>query len=192
MSSAQSTSRRNRIRAGRSLISGTIAKDGPWADARVAFRGQSAIACPTISRCGATSRFFAQRRRSRTFWQIPRACARFPELSARFSCRLRPVQPDAKEGYLISLIDGRTNVEQLLKLSPFDPFTTLFNLARLQTRERSWCRNELVRAEPLDNLELPIAVVPRRDDRVPEPYRSHDRFGDEAEAWVSKAAQDRA
>lgn len=37
----------------------------------------------------------------------------------------------AQEGYLISQIDGRTNIEKLLKLSPFDPFTTLFSFARM-------------------------------------------------------------
>jgi len=38
----------------------------------------------------------------------------------------------AQEGYLISLIDGRLALQKLLILSPFDPFTTLFNLAKLQ------------------------------------------------------------
>ena len=30
------------------------------------------------------------------------------------------------------LIDGRMDLQKLLVLSPFDPFTTLFNLAKLQ------------------------------------------------------------
>jgi hypothetical protein len=38
----------------------------------------------------------------------------------------------AQEGYLVSLIDGRMDISKLMILSPFDPFTTLFNLAKLQ------------------------------------------------------------
>ena len=52
-----------------------------------------------------------------------------PKLSPEF------LADSAQEGYLISLIDGRTNIEKLLKLSPFDPFSTLFNLARLQQQK---------------------------------------------------------
>ena len=37
-----------------------------------------------------------------------------------------------EEGDLVSLIDGRLDLQKLLILSPFDPFTTLFNLAKLQ------------------------------------------------------------
>ena len=32
----------------------------------------------------------------------------------------------------MSLIDGRLDLQKLLILSPFDQFTTLFNLAKLQ------------------------------------------------------------
>ena len=32
----------------------------------------------------------------------------------------------------VAAIDGRMDLQKLLVLSPFDPFTTLFNLAKLQ------------------------------------------------------------
>lgn len=54
-----------------------------------------------------------------------------PKLSAEFLTNFDQFNLNAQEGYLISLIDGRLNVQHLLKLSPFDPFTTLFNLAKL-------------------------------------------------------------
>ncbi len=58
-----------------------------------------------------------------------------PKLSAEFLADFGRFNLSAQEGYLISLIDGRTNIEKLLKLSPFDPFTTMFNLARLQQQK---------------------------------------------------------
>ncbi len=58
-----------------------------------------------------------------------------PKLSPEFLADFGRFNLSAQEGYLISLIDGRTNIEKLLKLSPFDSFTTLFNLARLQNQK---------------------------------------------------------
>ena len=58
-----------------------------------------------------------------------------PKLSPEFLADFGRFNLSAQEGYLISLIDGRTNIEKLLKLSPFDPFTTIFNLARLQQQK---------------------------------------------------------
>ncbi|MGK2859670.1 MAG: hypothetical protein ACSLFQ_20930 [Thermoanaerobaculia bacterium] len=62
----------------------------------------------------------------------PQGVRAIPRLSPEFLADFGRFNLSAKEGYLISLIDGRTNIEKLLKLSPFDPFTTMFNLARLQ------------------------------------------------------------
>ena len=39
---------------------------------------------------------------------------------------------NAQEGYLVSLIDGRLDLQKLMILSPFDPFNTIFILAKLQ------------------------------------------------------------
>jgi hypothetical protein len=55
-----------------------------------------------------------------------------PKLSAEFLTNFDRFNLTAQEGYLISLIDGRMDLQKLLVLSPFDPFTTLFNLAKLQ------------------------------------------------------------
>jgi hypothetical protein len=55
-----------------------------------------------------------------------------PRLSAEFLTNFDRFNLTAQEGYLVSLIDGRFDLQKLLVLSPFDPFTTLFNLAKLQ------------------------------------------------------------
>lgn len=54
-----------------------------------------------------------------------------PKLTPDFLNDFDKFNLTAQEGFLISQIDGRTNLEKLLKLSPFDPFTTLFSLARM-------------------------------------------------------------
>jgi hypothetical protein len=54
-----------------------------------------------------------------------------PRLTPDFLNDFDKFSLSAQEGYLISQIDGRTNIEKLLKLSPFDPFTTYFSLARM-------------------------------------------------------------
>lgn len=62
--------------------------------------------------------------RSRDGLAIPTLSTAFLDDYSRFSL-------NAQEGYLISLIDGLMSVENLLKVSPFDPFSTLFTLAKL-------------------------------------------------------------
>src|SRR2546430_2605007 len=62
----------------------------------------------------------------------PRGMNAVPRLSAEFLTNFDRFNLTAQEGYLISLIDGRMDLQKLLVLSPFDPFTTLFNLAKLQ------------------------------------------------------------
>lgn len=55
-----------------------------------------------------------------------------PRLSADFLANFDRFNLNAQEGYLVSLIDGRLTLQKLLLLSPFDHFTTLFVMARLQ------------------------------------------------------------
>lgn len=57
-----------------------------------------------------------------------------PKLTPEFLSDFDRFNLTAQEGYLISLIDGRINLEMLLKLTPFDNFTTLFTLAKLQNQ----------------------------------------------------------
>jgi hypothetical protein len=55
-----------------------------------------------------------------------------PKLSPEFLTNFDRFNLNAQEGYLVSLIDGRLDLQKLLILSPFDTFTTLFTLAKLQ------------------------------------------------------------
>ena len=55
-----------------------------------------------------------------------------PKLTAEFLSNFDRFNLTAQEGYLMSLIDGRLDLQKLLILSPFDQFTTLFTLAKLQ------------------------------------------------------------
>ena len=67
----------------------------------------------------------------RDFLAHPKGMQVVPKLSADFLTNFDRFNLTAQEGYLISLIDGRLDLQKLLVLSPFDPFTTLFNLAKL-------------------------------------------------------------
>ena len=62
----------------------------------------------------------------------PKGMQAVPRLSAEFLTNFDRFNLNAQEGYLVSLIDGRFDLQKLLILSPFDPFTTLFSLAKLQ------------------------------------------------------------
>ena len=68
----------------------------------------------------------------RDFLAHPRGMKAVPKLTAEFLTNFDRFNLSAQEGYLVSLIDGRFDMQKLLILSPFDPFTTLFNLAKLQ------------------------------------------------------------
>lgn len=68
----------------------------------------------------------------RDFLANPKGMKAIPKLSAEFLTNFDRFNLTAQEGYLVSLIDGRLDLQKLLVLSPFDPFTTLFNLAKLQ------------------------------------------------------------
>ena len=68
----------------------------------------------------------------RDFLAHPRGMQVVPKLSAEFLSNFDRFNLNAQEGYLVSLIDGRMDVQKLMILSPFDPFTTIFILAKLQ------------------------------------------------------------
>lgn len=67
----------------------------------------------------------------REFLEHPKGMQAVPKLSAEFLTNFDRFNLSAQEGYLVSLIDGRMDLSKLLILSPFDSFTTLFNLAKL-------------------------------------------------------------
>ena len=67
----------------------------------------------------------------REFVEHPKGMQAVAKLSAEFLSNFDRFNLSAQEGYLISLIDGRMDISKLMILSPFDPFTTLFNLAKL-------------------------------------------------------------
>lgn len=68
----------------------------------------------------------------REFLEMPKGMQSVPKLSAEFLTNFDRFNLSAQEGFLVSLIDGRMDISKLMILSPFDPFTTLFNLAKLQ------------------------------------------------------------
>ena len=68
----------------------------------------------------------------RDFVGHPKAMRAIPKLTSEFLSNFDRFNLSAQEGYLVSLIDGRFDLQKLLILSPFDPFSTLFNLAKLQ------------------------------------------------------------
>ena len=68
----------------------------------------------------------------RDFLSHPRGMQAVPKLSADFLSNFDRFNLNAQEGYLVSLIDGRLDVQKLVILSPFDPFSTLFILAKLE------------------------------------------------------------
>jgi hypothetical protein len=68
----------------------------------------------------------------RDFLAHPKGMQAVPKLSAEFMSNFDRFNLNAQEGYLVSLIDGRLDVQKLLILSPFDPFNTIFILAKLQ------------------------------------------------------------
>lgn len=68
----------------------------------------------------------------RDFVAHPKGMHAVPKLTAEFLTNFDRFNLSAQEGYLVSLIDGRFDIQKLLILSPFDQFSTLFNLAKLQ------------------------------------------------------------
>ena len=68
----------------------------------------------------------------REFLAHPKGLQAVPKLTAEFLSNFDRFNLNAQEGYLVSLIDGRMDIQKLMILSPFDPFTTIFILAKLQ------------------------------------------------------------
>jgi len=68
----------------------------------------------------------------RDFLAHPKGMQAVPKLSGEFMSNFDRFNLNAQEGYLVSLIDGRLDIQKLLILSPFDPFNTIFILAKLQ------------------------------------------------------------
>lgn len=68
----------------------------------------------------------------RDFLAHPRGMLAVPKLTAEFLSNFDRFNLNAQEGYLVSLIDGRLSVQKLMILSPFDQFTTIFVLAKLE------------------------------------------------------------
>ncbi len=67
----------------------------------------------------------------RQLLQSPKGLQSIPRLSPEFLTNFDRFNLNAQEGYLVSLIDGRLDLQKLVLLSPFDQFTTLFVLAKL-------------------------------------------------------------
>jgi hypothetical protein len=68
----------------------------------------------------------------REFLAHPKGLGAVAKLSPDFLSNFDRFNLNAQEGFLVSLIDGRFDVQKLIILSPFDPFTTIFTLAKLQ------------------------------------------------------------
>jgi hypothetical protein len=67
----------------------------------------------------------------RDFLAMPKGMHAAPKLTPEFLTNFDRFNLNAQEGYLVSLIDGRMDIQKLTILSPFDQFTTLFLLAKL-------------------------------------------------------------
>lgn len=61
----------------------------------------------------------------------PKGLQAVPKLTAEFLTDFDKFNLTAQEGYLISLMDGRLDIQTLLRVSPFDHFSTLFYIAKL-------------------------------------------------------------
>ncbi|HEY2094278.1 MAG TPA: hypothetical protein VGJ81_20610 [Thermoanaerobaculia bacterium] len=68
----------------------------------------------------------------REFLSTEKGLQAAPRLSAEFLTNFDRFNLNAQEGYLVSLIDGRLDLQKLTILSPFDAFNTFFILAKLQ------------------------------------------------------------
>jgi hypothetical protein len=110
------------------LVADSLKQNGVWhtwyklAEARIAYpedlalRGYSEIVRNAIVR---------------DLLQHPKGMQAIPKLSPEFLTNFDRFNLNAQEGYLVSLIDGRLDLQKLVLLSPFDQFMTLFILAKL-------------------------------------------------------------
>ena len=115
------------------LVADSIVQHGAWhtylklVEARVPYPDD-------LSRLGYTE--ILRNTIVRDFLAHPKGMQAVARLTPEFLSNFDRFNLTAQEGYLVSLIDGRLDLQKLLILSPFDHFTTLFNLAKLQ-RERA-------------------------------------------------------
>lgn len=114
------------------LVSDALAQHGPWftygkiLEARESFPADLSL------------RGYAEILRNvvvREMLSQPKGLQAVPKLSPEFVSDFGRFNLSAQEGYLVSLIDGRLDLQKLLTLSPFDQFTTLFYLAKLQSQK---------------------------------------------------------
>ncbi len=71
----------------------------------------------------------------RDFISRPKGLHASPRLTSEFLANFDRFNLSAQEGYLVSLIDGRLDLQKILVLCPFDAFTALFNLAALENQK---------------------------------------------------------
>ncbi len=111
------------------LVGDSIVQHGPWHTylKLVEARGRYP---DDLSRLGYTE--ILRNMIVRDFLHHPKGMQAMPKLTPEFLSNFDRFNLTAQEGYLVSLIDGRLDLQKLLLLSPFDHFTTLFNLAKLQ------------------------------------------------------------
>lgn len=111
------------------LVADSIVQHGPWHTylKLVEARGRYP---DDLSRLGYTE--ILRNMIVRDFLHHPKGMQAMPKLTPEFLTNFDRFNLTAQEGYLVSLIDGRLDLQKLLLLSPFDHFTTLFNLAKLQ------------------------------------------------------------
>jgi len=114
------------------LVSDSLAQNGPWhtynkiVEARESFpndmnlRGYAEIIRTVVVR---------------DLLSLPKGMQAIPKMSPEFLSDFGRFNLSAQEGYLVSLIDGRLDLQKLLILSPFDAFTTLFNIAKLNSQK---------------------------------------------------------
>lgn len=111
------------------LVSDSLKQNGPWHTYAKLLEARRAYP-DDLSLSGYVE--IVRNSIARDFLAHPRGLQAVPKLSADFLSNFERFNLNAQEGYLVSLIDGRFDVQKLLILSPFDPFTTIFILAKLQ------------------------------------------------------------
>jgi hypothetical protein len=110
-------------------VSDSITNHGPWHTYLKLVEARSHFP-DDLSRLGYTE--ILRNRIVRDFLAHPKGMQALPRLTPEFLSNFDRFNLTAQEGYLVSLIDGRLDLQKLLILSPFDHFTTLFNLAKLE------------------------------------------------------------
>ncbi|HXI12869.1 MAG TPA: hypothetical protein VNM92_09490 [Thermoanaerobaculia bacterium] len=114
------------------LVTDSLAQNGPWhtynkiVEARESFPNDMSL------------RGYAEIIRTvvvRDLLSLSKGMQAVPKMSPEFLSDFGRFNLTAQEGYLVSLIDGRLDLQKLLILSPFDAFTTLFSIAKLNSQK---------------------------------------------------------